>query len=109
MGGNPSLPQLLKRSTIPNLLERWRQRHLLKNRSQKNLPISVIFALSLRANETKMWGFQFRIEFGKGCRGKQIEHCYLKFEKKSNGDFSEFLSFIDRRYFEFNISCFEKK
>ncbi len=43
--GGCSLPRLWKRSTVPNPLEHWRQRHLLKNRSKKNLmdiPISVI-------------------------------------------------------------------
>jgi hypothetical protein len=48
---NASLPRLWKRSTVPNPLERWRQRHLLKNRSKKNLmdiPISVISGFFLR-------------------------------------------------------------
>ena len=44
-------------------------------------------------------GFQFRIESGKGCRGKKIAHSYLEFEKKSNGVFSGFLSLIDLEIF----------
>jgi hypothetical protein len=38
---------------------------------------------SSRVNETKIWGFRFRIESGKGCREKQIAHSYSEFQKKS--------------------------
>ena len=54
---------------------------------------------SSRVNETKIWGFQFRIESGKGCREKQIAHSYSEFQKKSNGVFSGFLSLIDPEIF----------
>ena len=64
--------------------------------------LSIITTRSPRANETKtplFWGFQFSFESGKDCRGKQIEHSYSKFQKKSNGVFSGFLSLMDPEKF----------
>ena len=59
--------------------------------------LSIITTRSPRANETKTPPFAF--ESGKDCRGKQIEHSYSKFQKKSNGVFSGFLSLMDPEKF----------
>ena len=59
-----------------------KQRSFFQNYNEIFLSIWASLTRSLRANETKIWGFKFRIESGKGCRGKQNGHSYSKFEKQ---------------------------
>ncbi len=51
---NASLPRLWKRSTVPNPLERWRQRHLLKNRSYKRFWVNV-FIHTIKSDSYRLW------------------------------------------------------
>ena len=76
----------LRNSFLQDIIQEKSRNHNLLTRSP-------------RAKATKIWGFQFRIESGKGCWEKKIAHSYSEFEKKSNGVFSGFLSLIDPEIF----------